>query len=84
MRSHDALLAAVLVVGVAACVTQTSSVRSPERPSASFGHPISEADVAGWNIDIRTTDGRGLPPGHFAVPRSGFGLRPARKPRPRV
>ena len=67
MRSRDALLAAVLVVGVAACVTQTSSVRSPERPSASFGHPISEADVAGWNIDIRTTDGRGLPPGRGTV-----------------
>src|SRR6266700_6772861 len=67
MRSRDALLAAVLVVGVAACVTQTSSVRSPERPSASFGHPISEADVAGWNIDIRTTDGRGLPSGRGGV-----------------
>src|SRR5436190_5912850 len=67
MRSRDALLAAVLVVGVAACVTQTSSVRSPERPTASFGHPISEADVAGWNIDIRTTDGRGLPPGRGTV-----------------
>jgi cytochrome c len=66
MRSRDALLAAVLVV-VAACATQTSSVRSPERPSASFGHPISEADVAGWNIDIRTTDGRGLPPGRGSV-----------------
>src|SRR5439155_107150 len=27
----------------------------------------SEADVAGWNIDIRTTDGRGLPPGRGTV-----------------
>ena len=32
-----------------------------------FGHPISEADLAAWNIDVRTTDGRGLPPGRGSV-----------------
>src|SRR5213593_4211608 len=67
MRSRDALLAAALVLGVAACAMPTSSSRPPERPTVGFGHPISEADVAPWNIDIRTTDGRGLPAGRGSV-----------------
>jgi cytochrome c len=37
----------------------------PERPR--FGQPISEADVAAWNIDVRTSDGLGLPPGRGSV-----------------
>src|SRR5918912_3443738 len=32
-----------------------------------LGHPISEADVAAWNIDVRTSDGQGLPPGRGTV-----------------
>ena len=32
-----------------------------------FGKPISEADVAAWNIDIRTSDGAGLPAGRGSV-----------------
>jgi cytochrome c len=32
-----------------------------------FGKPISEADVAAWNIDIRTPDGLGLPAGRGSV-----------------
>ena len=32
-----------------------------------FGKPVSEADLAAWNIDIRTTDGLGLPPGRGSV-----------------
>lgn len=30
---------------------------------AAFGRPIAEADLAAWNIDIRTQDGVGLPAG---------------------
>jgi cytochrome c len=37
----------------------------PDRPR--FGKPISEADVAAWNIDVRTSDGMGLPPGRGSV-----------------
>ena len=33
----------------------------PDRPR--FGTAISDADLAGWNIDIRTPDGLGLPAG---------------------
>lgn len=32
-----------------------------------FGKPISEADVAAWNIDVRTPDGQGLPAGRGSV-----------------
>jgi cytochrome c len=32
-----------------------------------FGKPISEADIAAWNIDIRTPDGAGLPAGRGSV-----------------
>jgi len=37
----------------------------PDKPR--FGQAISEADLAAWNIDIRTSDGRGLPPGRGSV-----------------
>jgi cytochrome c len=32
-----------------------------------FGKAISEADIAAWNIDVRTPDGQGLPPGRGSV-----------------
>ena len=32
-----------------------------------FGKPVSEADLAAWNIDIRTPDGLGLPAGRGNV-----------------
>lgn len=37
----------------------------PDRPR--FGRAMSEADIAAWNIDIRTSDGRGLPAGRGTV-----------------
>lgn len=37
----------------------------PDKPR--FGHAIAESDVAAWNIDVRTSDGQGLPPGHGSV-----------------
>jgi cytochrome c len=37
----------------------------PDRPR--FGQAISEADVAAWNIDVRTSDGLGLPAGRGSV-----------------
>src|ERR1700687_1934252 len=32
-----------------------------------FGHAIREGDLAAWNIDIRTADGRARPAGHGSV-----------------
>ena len=37
----------------------------PDKPR--FGQAIAESDVAAWNIDVRTSDGRGLPPGRGSV-----------------
>lgn len=37
----------------------------PDKPR--FGQAVSEADLAAWNIDIRTPDGKGLPAGRGTV-----------------
>ncbi len=37
----------------------------PDKPR--FGKPVAESDIAAWNIDIRTPDGAGLPPGRGSV-----------------
>ena len=37
----------------------------PDRPR--FGQPVSEADLVAVNIDVRTTDGLGLPSGRGSV-----------------
>jgi cytochrome c len=37
----------------------------PDKPR--FGKAVSEADLAAWNIDIRTPDGQGLPAGRGSV-----------------
>src|SRR5688500_12987593 len=37
----------------------------PDRPR--FGQPVSEADLVAVNIDVRTPDGLGLPPGRGSV-----------------
>jgi cytochrome c len=37
----------------------------PDKPR--FGRPVSEPDLAAWNIDIRTSDGAGLPAGRGSV-----------------
>jgi cytochrome c len=53
--------AAVAVAGCAQMPADAS--RNAPRPQVAFGNPISEADIAPWNIDIRAPDGRGLPAG---------------------
>lgn len=57
--------AALVVIG---CATQQYEGAQPmPNPGVKFGTPISEADIAPWNIDIRTPDGKGLPPGRGTV-----------------
>lgn len=38
-----------------------------QSPTPRFGKSISEADIAAWDIDIRTSDGKGLPSGKGSV-----------------
>ena len=60
-------LAIVLpLLALSACATVSTGIsdsRSSNTSGATFGRPISETDLAAWNIDIRTQDGAGLPAG---------------------
>jgi S-disulfanyl-L-cysteine oxidoreductase SoxD len=44
-----------------------TAVGQSAAPKPKYGKPISEADLALWDIDIRTPDGKGLPPGKGTV-----------------
>ena len=47
-----------------------TSERHPVQPLSDkprFGQSVSDADLAPWNIDVRTSDGRGLPSGRGSV-----------------
>ena len=67
MKTAAVTIAALLAI--AGCAMQASV--NPETASANaagsagvkHGKPIREADIAAWNIDIRTSDGKGLPAG---------------------
>jgi S-disulfanyl-L-cysteine oxidoreductase SoxD len=52
--------------GIPLFATGPHSVKAlPDKPR--FGKAVSEADLAAWNIDVRTSDGQGLPPGRGSV-----------------
>ena len=47
--------------------TTTPHAVQPLSDRPRLGKPVSESDVAAWNIDIRTPDGQGLPAGRGSV-----------------
>ncbi|MEP7275962.1 MAG: cytochrome c [Betaproteobacteria bacterium] len=49
------------------CATAPSATSASAKSDVRLGKPISAADLAAWDIDIRTSDGRGLPPGRGTV-----------------
>src|SRR5688500_7107614 len=69
MRSLKSVLvaapAALLVYGCAS--QQYEASQSVPNPGVKFGRPIAAADIAPWDIDVRTTDGKGLPVGRGTV-----------------
>ena len=66
MSTGDGGLAAKSASGIPLGATGPHPVQPlPDRPR--FGQPVSEADLVAWNIDVRTPDGRGLPPGRGSV-----------------
>jgi len=75
MRSPDLFLQALILprfvaaLAAAGCATQAGTPMTAEapHPQVKFGKPISNADLAAWDIDIRTTDGKGLPVGRGTV-----------------
>ncbi|MDQ3187870.1 MAG: cytochrome c [Pseudomonadota bacterium] len=59
-------LSAAIIAG--GCVTQqVETTAATPNPGVKFGKPISNADIAPWDIDIRTSDGKGLPAGRGTV-----------------
>ena len=66
MRLAEKFAVCVVALGVAACATQDGRT-SAAKPDVKLGRTISEADIASWNIDIRTPDGKGLPAGRGSV-----------------
>ena len=66
MASANRLAAFLPLFVVASCATLPGNTPNPissNTSGATFGRPIAEADLAAWNIDIRTQDGAGLPAG---------------------
>ena len=53
----------ILVVSVLSAFAAVGFAQDKPR----LGQPITEADIAPWNIDIRTPDGQGLPAGRGSV-----------------
>src|SRR4030095_6563131 len=69
MRSLDVVASVAAALAIIGCAgPQTQSVaQTPTKVDAQFGKPISEADIAPWNIAVRTADGKGWPAGHGSV-----------------
>jgi S-disulfanyl-L-cysteine oxidoreductase SoxD len=65
MRSHK--FAGALALLLFSSLALESADAQSKSPTPRFGKPISEVDIAAWNIDIRTSDGKGLPPGKGSV-----------------
>ncbi len=62
-RVVPGVLVAVMIVGVLRVPAAGAQEPAAGRPGAGFGRPITEQAIAPWNVDIRTSDGAGLPPG---------------------
>ena len=58
--------AAAIALATVGAVAQDKKPE-PVKVGIKLGKPITEADMAPWNIDIRTNDGKGLPPGKGTV-----------------
>lgn len=57
-----AALGAVIITALSFGAADSQSTPKPR-----YGKPISEADLAAWDIDVRTSDGKGLPAGKGSV-----------------
>jgi cytochrome c len=56
-------LAAAVMLELGLCAAESQSASSKPQ----YGKPISEGDIAAWDIDVRTSDGKGLPKGKGSV-----------------
>jgi len=61
------LLKITIAGGLTLAISLGSVFADSSRPSVSFGSPVSEADIAAFDIDVHTPSGKGLPPGSGSV-----------------
>ena len=75
MRSPNGL-APGLAIGLAVLLASSLGAAAQQKkadaqarpgPGVKYGTAITEGELESWNIDIRTPDGKGLPPGTGAV-----------------
>jgi mono/diheme cytochrome c family protein len=66
MRSPD-LAARTLALALVSWVGFGGALAQSSSSLPRFGKPIAEADLAAWDIDIRSSDGTGLPAGRGSV-----------------
>lgn len=59
--------AALLALGMVGCAAPMNMSKAGAARPVALGKPISERDLAAWNIDVRTPDGLGLPAGSGSV-----------------
>ena len=64
MRSHNFGAGALALLLLSAL---SLGVADGQSGKPRFGKPISEAEIAAWNIDVRTPDGKNLPSGKGTV-----------------
>ena len=68
MRSLKLAVGLGAAIIAAGCATQQyDETQAAPNPRVKFGKPITNADIAPWDIDIRTPDGKGLPVGRGTV-----------------
>jgi mono/diheme cytochrome c family protein len=68
MRSLKLTVGLGAAIIAAGCATpQYADTAAAPNPRVKFGKPITNADIAPWDIDIRTSDGKGLPAGRGTV-----------------
>lgn len=70
MRSPEFASITSAAIGLALGLVLSACASSPaasDGPTTARGKHVSEADLLTWNIDVRTPDGLGLPPGSGTV-----------------
>ena len=61
------LLKITIAGGLTLAMSLGSVFADSSKPAVSFGTPISEAEIATWDIDVETPTGKGLPAGSGSV-----------------
>jgi mono/diheme cytochrome c family protein len=56
-----------IVFGVGLIIASGAMAMAAEPGHYGFGKPATAAEIAGWDIDVRGDDGKGLPPGKGTV-----------------